>query len=369
MTKKKKKSDHNIIKGVLPYFVSGALVLGLVFFGSIDKQAGETTLSLDTFAANDYNVSVDQLSELYVVADLSDALGLASAPDVASNYMVTTTMYDSGQTSVGKLEKPTLTNVAISRGVIEHVVEEGENVDTIAGKYGVTADNIRWSNGLKTVDVSVGTVLSIPSSNGIVYTVKSGDTPESIAEKYGSSAEEIIALNDLEVSGLLEGAKIVIKGGTLPETERPEYVPPAPTRPASSNTTTTRRTYSYTYLGNTSERQNIQVVGYFYGLGGPYGAGQCTQWAWYNRQDLPSNLGNANAWAARAAAMGYRVDRVPSAGAIFQTSSGWYGHVGYVEAVNGDGSIVVSEMNYGVNYRVIRSTIPASAVGNFNYIH
>ena len=118
-----------------------------------------------------------------------------------------------------------------------------------------------------------------------------------------------------------------------------------------------------------STRQNIEVVGYFYGLGGPYAAGQCTQWAWYKRQDLPRMLGNANAWARNAAKYGYTVNRTPSAGAVIQTSAGWYGHVGYVESVNGDGSIVVTEMNYGVPYRVIRSTIPASAVGNFNYIH
>lgn len=33
---------------------------------------------------------------------------------------------------------------------------------------------------------------------------------------------------------------------------------------------------------------------------------------------------------------------------VFQTSGGWggYGHVGYVESVNADGSITVSEMNY-----------------------
>ena len=91
---------------------------------------------------------------------------------------------------------------------------------------------------------------------------------------------------------------------------------------------------------------------------------------WYNRKDLPANLGNANAWARNAAARGYTVNRTPSAGAIFQTTSGWYGHVGYVEAVNSDGSIVVSEMNYNYRaYLVIRSTIPASSVGNFNYIH
>lgn len=366
MTKTKKKHSFERWKCVLPYLMAGVITLALVVVGSIDKHGSGVNLSLASFAADDYKVSTDQLSELYVVADLSDTLGLASASDVASNYIITNTMYDAGQTSTGKLEKPNITNIGASRGVIEYTVEDGEDVGTIAAKYGVSADDIRWSNGLKNTDVAAGTVLYIPSISGIVYTVKSDDTVESIADKYGSNAAEIIALNDLEISGVSEGMKIVIKGGSLPETERPEYV--APVR-RTTTTTTASNNYTYTYLGNSSVRQNIEVVGYFYNLGGPwYTPGQCTQWAWYKRQDLPL-LGNANAWARNAAAAGYLVNRTPSAGSIIQTTAGWYGHVGYVEAVNSDGSIVVTEMNYGIPYRVIRSTIPASAVGNFNYIH
>lgn len=360
MIKNEKKISFKQYKGILPYLIAGFVTLALVIVGSINKRNSGASLSLASFAANDYNVSTDQLTELYVVADLSDALGLASASDVASNYIITDTMYDSGQTSVGKLEKPNITNISASRGVVEYTVQDGEGMDTIAAKYGISTDEIRWSNGLKTTDVSAGTVLYIPSTSGIVYTVKSGDTVESIAEKYGSSISEIIALNDLEISGISEGMRIVVKGGSLPEKERPEYVAPVQ-QPAT--------TYTYTYLGSSSVRQNIEVVGYFYDLGGPYYTpGQCTQWAWYKRQDLPL-LGNANAWARNAAAAGYLVNNTPSAGSVIQTTAGWYGHVGYVEAVNPDGSIVVTEMNYGVPYRVIRSTIPASAVGNFNYIH
>lgn len=361
---RKNKFDFKRIKGALPYIITGVLTLGLVFVGSLDKHHSDGTVSMDTFANNEYNVSVDQMSELYVVADLSDALGLASASEVASNYVVATSMYNSGQTSIGKTEKPNLTNVAASRGVIEHTLADGESLATLAKKYSVSVEQIRWSNGLKDDDVSTGTVLKIPSVPGIVYTVKPGDTIASIADKYGSTEAEIIALNDLEVSGVSNGMQIVIKDGKLPETERPEYV-----APAYRGYTNTGTTYAYTYLGNTSERQNITVVGWFYGLGGPYAAGQCTQWAWYKRQDLPGQLGNAGSWAWTAAAAGYVVNRTPSAGAIFQSGGGYYGHVGYVEHVNPDGSIVVTEMNYIIPYRVIRSTIPASAVGRFNYIH
>jgi hypothetical protein len=124
MTKKKKSQNKDRVIKILPYFLCGLLIIGIAFFGSLNKQSSETSLSLDSFIAKDYEVSVDQLSELYVVADLSDALGLASASDVASNYVITTTMYDSGQTaSSGKLEKPSITDVKLSRGIREYTVD------------------------------------------------------------------------------------------------------------------------------------------------------------------------------------------------------------------------------------------------------
>lgn len=365
MIANKKKFRIDWLKKAFPYVSVGIVTLLIAFLGSIDKQNNDTSLSLDNFVANDYNVSVDQMSELYVVADLSNALGLASASDVASNYVITTTMFDSGQTSVSKLEKPNLTDVEEREWVVTYVVSDGETMDSIAAKYGITTDQIRWSNGLKTTALDSGTVLYIPKKPGIVYTVKSSDTIESIASTYGSNVEEITRFNDLEVSGLTEGSRIFINNGSLPEKERPEYVPPV-VRPVYT-------TYTYTYLGSSSERANIEVIGYFYNLGGPYGAGQCTQWAWYkwqqNGRTVPTNWGNASTWAAMAAASGYQVDRTPAPGAIIQSGSGWYGHVGYVEAVNADGSIVISEMNYGIPFRAIRSTINPGYVGNFNYIH
>lgn len=355
MSRKRSKIGYGKVKAILPYFAVAVVTLMVVALGSLDKQSADINLSLDTFGRDGSEISVDQISELYTVADLSDTLKLASAEDVATNYVSTVTMYGSGQTTAGKLEKPTLTNIDASRGVIEHVLEEGENIDTLAAEYGVSADQIRWSNNLKTADVTPGTTLYIPSTSGIVYTVKAGDTIDSIASKYGSNASEIIAMNDLEMSGIAEGMRVVIKDGSLPETERPEYVAPVVTAPAA-------RAYTYTYLGNTSSRENLVCNG---GLG----AGQCTTWAWLKRPDLGFIQANANGWASVARAAGYVVNGTPAAGAIFQTSSGWYGHVGYVESVNSDGSINVSERNYAGCWGVLYSTIPASAVGNFNYIH
>lgn len=359
----------------MPYCVVGLVTLILVFVGSIDKNSSDTNLSLAAFAASDYRISVDQLSELYVVADLSDALNFASAADVASNYVVTTTMYESGQTSSGKLEKPNLTNVGNREWVITYTVGEGETMDMIAAKYGITTDQIRWSNGLKTTEVSAGTVLYLPKEPGIIYTVKADDTVESIASTYGSNTEEITIFNDLDVTGLTEGNKIFIKNGSLPETERPEYVPPAPV--------VRTYTYTYTYLGDSSTRQDVKVVdsylydpAYSYPNPNPGVPGWCTWYAWYWRATSPLSLGelghegrNANTWAYNYAYRG--VGNTPVVGAVFQSpyGGGGYGHVGVVVGVNDDGSIVVREMNYAGRYVVTEATIPAAYTGNFNYIY
>lgn len=356
-------------KTILPYAIVGILVLGIVFVGSRDKNDREVSLSLDTFAATNYDVSTDQLTELYVVADLSSAMSLASAETAASNFVTIDTLHAAGQISTDKLEKPNIVYVT-TRGVISYTVQPGDTMATIAKKYKLTTTQIRWSNGLKTEAISAGATLYLPSTPGIVYTVKSGDTIDSIVSKYGSNATEIIALNDLEVSGIATGMRIVIKNGTLPETERPEYVAP-------------RRTYSYSSLGSTSKRQNIQVVSsYFYDRNYPYPnpnpgvPGWCTWYAWWWRATSPDSLGvlghegrNANTWHRNYAYRG--VGKTPRKGAVFQTpyGGGGYGHVGVVVRVNDDGSIVVREMNYAGRYVVTEATIPASQVGNFNYIY
>lgn len=372
MTMKKRADRIRRAKKILPYLITGTVTLALVFVGSIDKSNSEINLSLDTFAANNYKISIDQLSELYVVADLSDALSLASAPEVASNYVVTTTMYNAGQTSTGKLEKPNLTDVEDREWVITYTVQDGESMDSIAAKYGITTDQIRWSNGLKNTNLSAGTVLYLPKEPGIVYTVKSDDTVESIASKYGSNVAEITIFNDLDVDGLSEGSKIFIKNGSLPVKERPEYVPPV-----------VRTTYTYTYLGDTSTRQNVQIIATgFYDSNYPYPnpnpgvPGWCTWYAWWWRATSPLSLGalghegrNANTWHYNYAYRG--VGREPRVGAVFQIpyGGGGYGHVGVVVGINDDGSIVVREMNYAGRYVVTEATIPATYVGNFNYIY
>lgn len=374
-----KKKEHKFWRNVgrvLPYLAAMILVFGVAKIGSEDKVgAGDTSLNMNDIAASG-GASADQLSELYVVASISNAMDLASVDYVSGNYVAASVLKDIAQTATDKIEKPGYVAVSDARGAVNYTVVEGDTMESIAAKYGITTDHIRWSNGLKTTDVSPGQTLVLPTKPGIVYVIKDGDTAETIAAHYGSNAQEIISLNDLE-SGLTPGKQIIVPGGVVPETERPEYVRRRGS--SSSSSSTSSNSYGYTYYGSSMTRQNLRRV-YDNVVRDPtnkmYG-GQCTYYAWWWRwahgNPLPGDgqsWGNARSWASAARRYGLLVDKNPSVGAVFQTASGGVGHVGVVIGVNSDGSILVREMNYNYHAGVIfESTIPASYVRNFNYIH
>ena len=137
----------------------------------------------------------------------------------------------------------------------------------------------------------------------------------------------------------------------------------------------------------TAKAANIVVGGSFAApdpsfvaaLNGGY-FGQCTYYMYNRFAQLGSPirttaLGNAAEWPANAAAAGYGVSSTPRAGTaiVFQRGVGGadpvYGHVGFVERVNADGSLFISEMNVqGVNVISTR-TIPASVAAQATYIN
>ena len=83
--------------------------------------------------------------------------------------------------------------------------------------------------------------------------------------------------------------------------------------------------------------------------------GYCT---WYvaNRRNVPW-FGNAIEWWPNAPPYGYAEGQTPVVGAIMVTRESGWGHVAYVESVNGDGTWTVSEMNYAGWNVVSRRTL------------
>ena len=349
-------------KNIVPYIVVALGIFALAFFGSWSKSVSTyDNENVQNLIANNSFATVDQISEFYTTAMVADDINLATAPVIRTNYESVSVIQDIGQDETGKMTKPSLVDVShLSRGVINYTVKEGESLETIAQKYNVSTTQIRWSNGLKTDEVSAGQTLLVPTVPGIAYSVKSGDTVEGLAEKYKSDAQLLIALNDLEKDQTLTpGAILILPNGELPETERPEYV------------VANGRNGKYHSGAATSSHYSA-----VYASGNKYAYGWCTWYAWQWRKDnlgdaMPSNMGNASSWARSAAGAGYTVSRTPVYGAVFQTTGGsYYGHVGVVTGVHADGSITISDMNGIAGWgRVGSKTISAAEAARYNYIY
>lgn len=209
----------------------------------------------------------------------------------------------------------------------------------------MTSDTIKWSNALSGDTLPAGKTLQIPPRNGIIYKVGAGDTIDSIATRYNANKDQLVVFNDYDVNTLKPGETILI----------PDGVQPVVTATASRTT-------------SSSSNSSFTVYGFspIYGSNG-YVAGYCTYYA-AARARVPSNWGNANTWDNYARASGWIVSSVPRNGAVFQTDSGWAGHVGIVEEVYGDGTMLISDMNGIAGYnRVGSARVPVTAYPNYIY--
>jgi LysM repeat protein len=100
-------------------------------------------------------------------------------------------------------------------------VREGDTVDAIAQRFGIRPETVRWNNEgvLLGPELARGTLLDLPSLDGIIHRVRAGETVEEIATRYGVSAAAIrdLPANGIAAtSGLAEGAVILVPGGRRP---------------------------------------------------------------------------------------------------------------------------------------------------------
>ncbi|HEU5122159.1 MAG TPA: CHAP domain-containing protein [Candidatus Saccharimonadales bacterium] len=78
---------------------------------------------------------------------------------------------------------------------------------------------------------------------------------------------------------------------------------------------------------------------------------QCVSYAAFKVDQAYGNMpfwggrGNANQWDDNARAAGFPVSSVPKAGTVGVVNDGTYGHVAWVESVNGDGTLTISQFN------------------------
>ena len=197
-----------------------------------------------------------------------------------------------------------------------------------------------------TVSTSKPSSSASTTGSSSTYTVQAGDSLSSIAAKYGTTYQKIMSLNGLSNFFIYPGQKLKVSGT-------------ASTSNSSSNTANSSNNGYNTPVFN---HQNL------------YTWGQCTYHVFNRRAQIGKGIStywwNANNWDNAAAADGYTIDGKPTVGSIAQSDSGYYGHVAFVERVNSDGSILVSEMNWAASPGIVTyRTIPSYQVNTYRYIH
>lgn len=292
---------------------------------------------LDQVSSADIALTVSRMTTMSEATAIkntaeSDDVALSSAP--ATNSVVA---------------KPEVvaTSFKSNKDIQEYTVRKGDTVSSIARQFHVTSNSIRWSNGLSGDDVVTGAKLYIPpvGYSGIVYVVKKGDTISSLASRYNASKSELVAANDAELSGIHVGERIIIPGGQQPAPTYSSYNP-----------------YGGFAWGGSA----------IYGSNG-YDFGYCTWWVAQRRAQvgdpLPSNLGNASSWPYIGQAAGLPEGNTPRLHAAAVTSTYGEGHVVFIEGVNPNGSVVISEMNHlGWDVTDTR-TVSASEASQYIYIY
>ncbi len=178
--------------------------------------------------------------------------------------------------------------------------------------------------------------VDVKTADPIKYLVGESETLSTIAEKYNTTWKRIYDKNtNIETPDVINpGEEIIIPAvdETLVERELPAVVqavkvekPSTPSAPSSTVASVTPKASSG---------------------GNGYVAGYCTWYVKSRRPDLPNSLGNAYAWISNAAAQGLSTGSAPRVGAAAQRNN----HVAYVEAINSDGTITISDMNYRARF-------------------
>ena len=299
----------------------------MVIFAFVAQKPETTINSTPVFSAQNADEAatnpLDELSSADIAVHVARAARLPEATNVTNladtvNAQLTLTSNDDIIAS-----KPQIIATALPsrRDIKTYIVQKGDTVSSIAEKFGITSDTVRWSNDLASNNVRVGSTLYISPVDGIVYTVTGTDTSGGIASRYQANKEKLIVINDLESGGLPVGQKIIIPDGVLP-------------------TANTVATSSYNAFSSGFAFGSSPIYGY-----NGYDPGWCT---WYaaSQVGVPSNWGNANTWDDYAPSSKWTVSSRPKVGAVAQTDAGWAGHVGVVEAVSADGKMIkYSDMN------------------------
>lgn len=296
----------------------------------------------------------------------------------------------------------------------EITVESGDTLWSISAGASQSVNEIKSLNNLTSDLIFPGDVLKIdaeaPSAapaeaveaeeGATTYTIEAGDTLFAIANQFDVTIDEIKAWNNLSSDLIIAGKTIVVAESAAPAAVSVEEAAPAveTAAPAVEEVEVQEVEEAAAPAPAVQEVQAAEVAPAVQEVAQPQAAtpaaapvtsasnganyydwGTCAWYVFEQRSQrglgVGNTWGNATNWAAGAQSAGYSVSNSPSVGAIMQApayTNGAYGlgHVAIVESVNADGSVTVSEMQFGGGLGQVSSrTISAAQASSHNFIN
>lgn len=156
-------------------------------------------------------VTPSQDYTLYTVKSGDNLYSIARRYGLTMNELMEYNNLGTTLLSIGQVLKiPTKQTITPSETT--YVVKSGDSLYSIARKYNTTVNDLMKYNNLTSNLLSIGQTLKIPTSESTItsYTVKSGDTLYSIARKYNTTVDEIKRKNNLTSNTLSIGQTLII---------------------------------------------------------------------------------------------------------------------------------------------------------------
>lgn len=163
-------------------------------------------------------------------------IGVIISPFLADTYPI----FSGDKASALQVDSPSLESIAVDADIfqtsisskprdkiVNYTVEKGDTLSTIADKFGISVETIRWANDLASDNITIGDSLKILPVTGIAHKVAKGESVYSIAKKLDSDPQKIVdfPFNDFanpETFSLVEGQILIVPDGVKPA-EQPTF--------------------------------------------------------------------------------------------------------------------------------------------------